>query len=98
MLWHSDKYKERSVETHLLNLTLTFAIIMLPPAEMSFAMPPELPVSLHAVGVVSSCAPRVERKQQQQQSKKRGEKVTCWPLNLSGGKKSKGEPVQEAES
>lgn len=70
MLWHSDKYKERSVETHLLNLTLTFAIIMLPPAEMSFAMPPELPVSLHAVGVVSSCAPRVERNSSSSRARK----------------------------
>lgn len=37
-------------------------------------------------------------KQQQQQSKKRREKVMRWPLNLPGEKKSKGEPVQEADS
>lgn len=56
MLRHGDKYKERNVETHLLNLALTFAVVMLLPAELSFAMPPELPASLHAIGAVSSCA------------------------------------------
>lgn len=97
MLWHGDKYKEGSVETHLLNLALTFAVIMLLPAEMSFAMPPEPPVNLHATGVVSLCALSREETAAQQ-IQKRGEKVQRCPLNLSGGKKNKGEPLQEADS